>query len=182
MTNYLPHEERVKIVRKYAEDYGLTTFIESGTGEAFTLIRVRDLFARCYTVEIDPELHARAVAIFANDPNVQCSLGDSAQWLPDLIESLTEPALFWLDGHFCGGPTKPPIDTPIVTELISCVERAPKGSVILIDDARLFDGGVEHSLEFKDYPSIDWVAVTAIKAGFEFELADDVMRLTPARV
>ena len=58
--------------------------------------------------------------------------------------------------------------------------NAPKGSVILVDDARIFGGGAEEGLEgYTGYPTIDWVSQIAADNGFIFKLEDDIMRLYP---
>jgi hypothetical protein len=104
--------------------------------------------------------------------------GDSGQLIPQIVHQLTAPTLFWLDGHYCGGARAPDTDTPVETELEYCT-AAPKGSVILVDDARLFGGGPEHTEEFKDYPDLTWVEELALKRGFDYKLANDIIRLTP---
>jgi hypothetical protein len=49
--------------------------------------------------------------------------------------------LFWLDGHFCGGVSAHgDKGTPILEELNLILSHRVKEHVILIDDARLFNG------------------------------------------
>lgn len=180
MSTFLSHEERTHIIRSYAQRYSLKTFVETGTGEGFTTQHLLDDFTEMWTVELDPELYQRALVMFYNRNHVHCVLGDSTDELPKVVEHLIyhgTPALFWLDGHYCGG-ARGDIDTPIRVELKSAL-KAPWGSVILVDDARLFEGGSEHTEEFKDYPSLDWVYETGIEHGYRSELIDDVIRLTP---
>ena len=98
-----------------------------------------------------------------------------------IIEELAEPALLWLDGHYSGpGSAHGDLDTPIRAELEAAV-LAPHGSVILIDDARIFDGQPEHDDEphYHDYPSLEWVQEVAWSHGFNYELKDDIVRLVP---
>ena len=176
---YLSHEQRVEIIRGFAIRHDLRIFVETGTGEGFTLSRLVSQFDVCYSCEIDRGLHRTAREMFAPfGERVQLVLGDSGEWLEWFVPTLVSPTLFWLDGHYCGGPTRGEIDTPIVRELKAAV-KAPKGSVILIDDARLFGGGAEHSEEFKDYPHIDWVNDLAFENGYYPVLKDDVIRLVP---
>ena len=47
--------------------------------------------------------------------------------------------LFWLDGHFSGGPTgRGDSDTPIEREVDAILLKAAPGSLVYVDDARCF--------------------------------------------
>lgn len=175
----LPHEDRCEVIIEYARRYSLRELIESGTGEGFAVnyLLERHVFDFITTIEISPTLNQRAKDRFKDFANVACLLGDSGNLLANIVALRKKPVLFWLDGHFCGGDTRPPIDTPIREELAAAF-TAPKGSVILIDDARLFEGGKEHTADFADYPSLLWVRQQAAAAGFKYSLQDDIMRLT----
>ena len=176
---YLPAEQRVEIIRAYAHRYRIKTFIETGTSAGETTAALMDDMDKVYTIELSGELYLAAEQRFASCPNVTCLHGDSAQVLPTLLGRVTEPVIFWLDGHYCGDPHgRGDIDTPVVTELEYAV-CFPRGSVILIDDARLFGGMPEHTEEFKDYPDVAWIQNVASEEGLSFLLEDDIMRLTP---
>lgn len=175
---FLPAEQRVEIIRHYGDRYRLRYFVETGTSEGFTTAALVNDFDSIQTIEIDENTHLRAVNRFARNPNVHCLFGDSGALLAQRVPRMIEPVLFWLDGHFCGGPGRGNVDTPVVEELEAAL-RAPQGSVILIDDARLFGGGPEHTEEFRDYPDLSWVAEKAERHNFEYFLQDDIIRLTP---
>ncbi len=58
-----------------------------------------------------------------------------------MLESLDGPALFWLDGHYMGGESgRGTEDTPVMAEMTALFAYPVRGHVVLIDDARLFDG------------------------------------------
>ena len=94
--------------------------------------------------------------------------------LPQILTTLHGPALFWLDGHYSGGVTeKGEADTPISIELQAILESGIKGHIVLIDDARCFDGT-------SDYPFIeDLLAVVRRNANYRIEISADIIRLTP---
>ncbi len=44
--------------------------------------------------------------------------GDSGVLLPEIISEVSEPVLFWLDGHYSGeGTGKAVLETPIIEEV-----------------------------------------------------------------
>jgi hypothetical protein len=64
------------------------------------------------------------------------------------MNELNEPAIFWLDGHYSGGFTAMgEKETPVYEEL-KIIFSNKQDHVILIDDARLFNGN-------DGYPTFD---------------------------
>ena len=124
-------------------------FIETGTYLGDTVHALRRRFREIHSIELDATLCDAARRRFAGVRSVTIHHGDSAAVLPELLSRLTEPAVFWLDGHFSGGVTaRGERDTPVRDEL-RCILRHPiEGHVVLIDDARLF--GTDDG-----YPTID---------------------------
>ena len=184
---FLPAGERVEVIRDYAKRHGIRTFIESGTSVGATTAALLGDFDHLITIELDHGLAERAKQKFSEFaeprliPNVLCIEGDSGKVLHETVGVLMSAALFWLDGHYSGpGSAHGDLDTPIRAELEAAV-LAPHGSVILIDDARIFDGQPEHDDEphYHDYPSLEWVQEVAWSHGFNYELKDDIVRLVP---
>lgn len=180
MTEYPEADKKIETIRSYAREYGIRTFVETGTGHGYSLSRLIDDFDELYSVELDPESWAETIRpMFENEPKVSTSVGDSGVWLQDLLEFwVDDAALFWLDAHYCGG-ARAEIDTPIRAELHAIFKGASMGSVILIDDARLFGGMSDHTEDFKDWPEMEWIADTAWDAGYGAYIKDDIIRLTP---
>ena len=85
-----------------------------------------------------------------------------------------EPCLFWLDAHYSAGPTaKGEIETPISVELDAALKHSVKEHVVLIDDARCFDGS-------HDYPAMFEIesAIFKFRPDLQFECRDDIIRIT----
>lgn len=136
-----PQFIKQRIVKEYQRRYALSVFIETGTYLGDMIDAVRDVFRELYSVELSQELFERARERFADCPSVHILQGDSSEVLPRVLENLKEPALFWLDGHFSGGITaRGSVDFPILQELAHISRHPIKDHLILIDDARLFDG------------------------------------------
>ena len=163
------------IVRDYAERYDLGTLVETGTYKGGTIDALRHRFRRIYSIELDDALYARARARFAGLSHVTILHGDSAQVLPALLGELTDPALFWLDGHYSGpGTAKGRRETPILEEIHAILAHPVPGHVILIDDARVFG-------TWPDYPTMDEfrTLITTTAPTLNFTVDDDIIRLTP---
>ena len=69
--------------------------------------------------------------------------GDSITILPDLIESISDNVVFWLDGHYSGyGTGYGKYDFPALQECeIIDKHLKSKEAFIMIDDVRLFGHG-----------------------------------------
>lgn len=162
------------LIRRYADEFGLRVFVETGTYTGGTVTRLLRRFDRIVSMELSEELAGRARRLFGRHPHVSTLQGDSAVLLPRVVASLEGPALFWLDAHYSGGITaRGTRDTPILDELETILGSDP-GHVVLIDDARDFRGT-------NDYPTIEEVRafVAARRPDLLVEVGDDVIRITP---
>ncbi len=171
-----PHAVKVEVISQAARQFGCTTLVETGTYLGDMIARTRHLFERLYTIEVDATLHANATARFSSDAAVTVVLGDSAHQLPKILEQLSSPAVFWLDGHYSGGETgKGDLDTPIQTEVELILHHPVRGHVILVDDARLFNGT-------NDYPSLDGFRkqLLQLNSSYRFSVENDIIRFLPA--
>lgn len=170
----LPAPFKQQIVREYAAAYHLTTLVETGTFYGEMVAACRNIFDRIFSIELQESLYLRAQKRFARDPHISILKGDSATELPRVIAQLKESALFWLDAHYSGGVTARSMsETPIVKELDLIFASGLKPLVVLIDDARCFDGT-------HDYPTLDYVKAFARAQGYFCKVSDDVIRITPA--
>ena len=133
-----------------------------------------DRVRRLVSIELQPALATLARRRFRRHGNVEILEGDSEELLPVLLAEITEPCLFWLDGHATAGGARGPRVTPIRGELAAILAHPVAGHVVLIDDARLFAAG-------GGYPSLDELRATiaAVRPGWRFTVADDVVRVLP---
>lgn len=112
-------------------------FVETGTYRGDTAAWAADHFSRVTTVELAAGFHARAVERFAGQPKVAALHGDSPTVLRSLVSSMTAPAIFWLDAHWCGGESADQSECPVLGEL-DVIDASPFPHIVLVDDARLF--------------------------------------------
>jgi hypothetical protein len=170
-----PHLIKQRTVKEHAARYGTRVMVETGTYMGAMVYATREVFRRIISIEVDEVLHEKAVRRFAKWPHIEIRLGDSEIELPRVLESLQEPALFWLDGHFSGGVTsRGRLETPIVQELKAVLQHPVGGHVVLIDDSREFTG--QH-----DYPTLDEIRTLVLerRPGSAFEVEDDIIRIHP---
>jgi hypothetical protein len=163
------------MIQDIARRSGMRVMVETGTNFGHTVAASLSSFEIIHTVELFDPLYENAQRRFARFPKVKLHHGDSAHELPLILAELREPALFWLDAHYSGdGTARAAIDTPIVQELQTISNHAVKNHVILIDDARLFDGT-------NGYPTMDdcRASVSGFWPAHQFSVENDVISITP---
>jgi predicted O-methyltransferase YrrM len=99
-----PHSIKQQVIRNYAKDYGIKILVETGTLHGDMLEAMRKDFERLYSIELDEKLYKDAQKRFNGVNHIELIHGDSGVQLEFLLKK-TEPALFWLDGHYSGGIT-----------------------------------------------------------------------------
>jgi hypothetical protein len=172
-----PHLVKQSVVKEYAKRFSLETLVETGTYLGFMVRSTKDTFRRIYSIELEETLYRRARKKFFRFNHVTILQGDSGEVLSELLASLNEPCLFWLDAHHSSGAAfktgRGTLTTPVLSELEHILSH-PKAQdhVILIDDAREFTGE-------NDYPTIDALKeiVFRVKPEFTLEVRDDIIRI-----
>src|SRR5260370_20617312 len=101
---------------------------------------MKNRFDWIYSGERDRGIAERAVKRFARHPHIQILQGDSQRVLPELLKSLHQPALFWLDAGYCGWAGAQGDNQRLSTELQTILRHPVKGHIILMDDARGLNG------------------------------------------
>lgn len=165
-----------QLIRDIAKRFATRVLVETGTNWGNTVASSLRDFDRIYSIELLDEFYHRAVRRFARHSKVRLYHGDSTRELPRILRELREPALFWLDAHYSGdGTGRADVDTPIATELLIISTHTVKNHVILIDDARMFNGT-------NDYPTLSGCreAVGKYWPQHSFEVANDVIRVLPS--
>jgi hypothetical protein len=118
------------------------SIIETGTYLGQSTKYFSKKFKNVYSIEISEKLHKSSKEYLAGLSNVHLFLGDTIYNLPRILDDLEEPAVLFLDAHASGGVTfhgdEP---SPIRKELeIISTFKFMKDSIIIIDDARGFNG------------------------------------------
>ena len=169
----MPHLGKRNVVLEYAARYQPKVFIETGTYTGHMVFGVLNEFREIHSIELDQTLAEKAKMRFAGYGHVHILQGDSGQLLPEILKTISEPCLFWLDAHYSMGKTaQGDLDTPIIQELRSIFAReGSEQDILLIDDARSYTGQ-------GDYPDLKSLERTILEArpDWTFEVKDDIIR------
>jgi hypothetical protein len=167
-----PHIVKQLLIDEFRKKNSIATLVETGTYLGDMIEAQKKRFAKIISIELSVELHKNAQKRFQNDKNVVIEQGDSGKVLPRVMAALNEPAIFWLDGHFSSGVTaKGDKDCPIFEELDAIFAANKLNHVLLIDDARFFNGE-------GDYPTIEALSayIKNKNSAYCIEVKHDVIR------
>jgi hypothetical protein len=169
-----PHIVKQKAILEYRDRYHLNVLVETGTYLGDMVEAQKNNFASIYSIELSDKLYERALKRFSGQDKVHLLKGDSGLMLREVVSSLKRPALFWLDGHYSGGITALGEKECPVNEELQAIFKTDHPHVILIDDARMFNGK-------QGYPTIDEIKeiIEQYNKTYSTEVKDDIIRLTP---
>lgn len=176
--------EKRKVIEYFIEKYQPEYFIETGTFLGDTVEYFKNKFDVIFSIELSEELADKARQRFTSDKNVTIVQGDSSIELKSLLKDLKKTVLFWLDGHYSSEffvkdeyikTAKGEKDTPIEKEL-EIILSSHVAPIILIDDARLFNGK-------SDYPSIKEIKLQVDLSGKKFDVFvnKDIIHIIPKK-
>jgi len=171
-SHYAKRDQILALARRHR----LRTLVETGTYLGDMVWSLQDHFDRIYSIELDAALALRARQLFKRRQGIEIIAGDSAAVLPRVLSQLSGPALFWLDAHYSGGITAGADEPPPILEELRHVLANNGGHVVLIDDARLFDGT-------DGYPTlgdVEAMAATAQQSRRTAQRGDIICLDTPA--
>lgn len=168
-----PHSYKLMVVREYSKRINTCILVETGTYQGEMVDAMKGIFHRIISIELDETLFKNAKIRFSQYPQISILKGDSGKLLPEVLSTIDEPCLFWLDGHYSGGFTaRGKKGTPILEEITAILNSSLDEIIILIDDARDFNG-------HDDYPTIEELQklVEQKRTGWKFEICDNIIRI-----
>jgi len=168
-----PHEVKFYAIKEFQKRSGHKILIETGTFKGRMIDSCKSIFNKVISIELSKELFQNACEKYKNDAQVKLFQGDSAIELPKVLKEINQACVFWLDGHFSAGITAlGDKHTPINEEINSIFNHPIKNHIILIDDARLFNGE-------NDYPKMEDFrkSINTLFPAYQFEVIDDIIRI-----
>jgi hypothetical protein len=167
-----PHIIKQNIIGEYQQRSGYSTLIETGTYMGEMVEAQKSRFKKIFSIELGHDLFKNACERFYKDEHVSIVLGDSGKVLSSILKLMTEPVIFWLDGHYSSGITaKGETECPIIEELDAIFNSSRLNHILLIDDARCFNGQ-------GDYPTLEKLS-KYIREGngqYQIEVKHDIIR------
>ena len=129
-------------------------FIETGTCWGGTIFNIEPYFNNIYTIEFSERLYEITKNKYTGN-KINFLLGDSSIVFETLLPTITEPAVFFLDGHWChNGTGKSAKDCPLDEEITHINNLFKNEAIIIIDDYRLF--GLDRTNEDGE----DWTLIS----------------------
>lgn len=130
-----PPNDLILMLKECSE---VNSFIETGTYLGNTAYWSSQKFGQVITLEYSTEMYQQATQKYGNVENIKFLQGDSRVLLQEIVSSLKQPSMFWLDAHWSGGQTYGEEDECPLLEELEIINASPYDHIILIDDARLF--------------------------------------------
>lgn len=150
----------------------LDVLVETGTFEGDTLASLGERFAALHSIELSHEYFTAAQARFAGDARISLYQGDSAEKLRQIRATLpADGVLYFLDAHWCVATSTAgeASQCPLIDE-IAAIGSLGTGSVIVIDDARLFLAPPPAPHEISQWPSFEQVSRALRGVGPEHQM------------
>lgn len=168
-----PHIVKQLAIKSYQKKYNVDILIETGTYLGDMVYAQRKLFKKIYTIELSKELFKKCQKRLDKYKHIEVIQGDSGVILESLVKELNQKALFWLDGHYSGDITaKGDKESPVIQELKTILQSNIE-HIILIDDARNFNGT-------NDYPTVEQLKTMISDKGYTnstIRIEDDIIRV-----
>jgi len=170
----IPHLLKQRAVLEYARRYRLKTLVETGTYYGEMIAAVGKRFERLYSIELDPRLAKLAQRRFRGNTRVEIIEGDSQKVVPQLLKSIDEPCLWWLDAGYCGWTGEIGDPNRLGSEVKAILDDRRFVHVVLMDDADGVNGeGGSPTLE---------ELIASIKSNYperEVDVKRNIIRITP---
>ncbi|MDW8206032.1 MAG: hypothetical protein RMJ87_13475 [Cytophagales bacterium] len=192
-TNHIPPspQEKHKIIINAAKPLSNPILIGTGTYYGDTILACLPYFENIVSIELSKQLYEKAIKRFSDLPKVKIIHGCSTKILPEILDNLSSPAVFWLDAHYSMGITaKGKTNTPVLEEIKFILQHHIKNHIILIDDARCFNprylkkiqktSGNEVIESLQGYPTlIELLHLVKQDGNYYISVDKDIIRIYP---
>lgn len=177
--SYSIDRELVEAIQKVLQ---ARTFVETGTSEGDSVARIKDLFETVFTVDSSKAYYDASSQRFRDDANVHIAFGDSAEFLRKVRDKVSNSAIFWLDAHWCLADTNSgeQSESPLIAEL-EAIGSIGLGSVVIIDDARLYVAPPPKPHEISQWPTFSQLLqhLTKLSTQHLLTIVNDVIIFYP---
>ncbi len=153
------------LVHYLRRKWRINFFVETGTAYGDTAELAAIIFDQVWSCDIDPTLieHARN-RLSEYTSIVDLAVESSLDFLRRIKPQVSQPVMYWLDAHWCGGPIKPTKECPLIDE-IEAIGSLNTHSVLVIDDINLMESPPPLPHNPAHWPTIAQVHESLLKWG-----------------
>lgn len=165
-----PQHVKTRVLSSHSLDHAV--WVETGTYLGDTTLSVSKIAKNVISIEPQIELSNFAKKRLKRHKNVKVLNSTSEESIAGILDNLSGPACFWLDGHYSGDVTyKGPDISPILQELAAISTYANKDNpvVVFIDDFRLFVNSASSG-----YPSHRTLVEWALENNLNWTVEHDI--------
>ena len=145
------------LIVKLRDSLGAKVFIEAGTYHGGTATWAASHFEQVVTIENSQSFYEKTSELYKDIGNIHFIFGDTRNHFKEIVPTLQQPAIIWLDSHWCGGESYGESDQCPLLEELRIINSSSIEHAILIDDARLFCAPPPSPNVPKFWPTIDKV-------------------------
>ena len=142
MGGSLKQEELTDIKNRGSPYNNIKNFVETGTYKADSTLIAAKEYENVYTIEIYEPLYQESKNRAASEgvTNIHFYLGDSVEKINEIMPSVVEGAVFFIDAHISGGDSgwNGKTRVPLIEELDIILSYSIGPSVFIFDDLRLW--------------------------------------------
>lgn len=135
-----PSPQHVKMRILKSNSLKNATWIETGTYLGDTTTKLAKIAGKVISIEPQVELSVFASTRLKRFNNVQIINATSESCIDKVLDGISGPTCFWLDGHYSGDVTFQGTEVSPISSELSAISNylMSNKSVVLIDDFRLF--------------------------------------------
>jgi len=170
-----------ELILSLKEALNAITFVETGTFKGGTASWASGHFKRVITIENSKVYFDEAKGRYAHLQNTEFIFGDSREVLKNILPTIREPAVFWLDAHWCGLDSYGSNDQCPIVEEVDLILSTGIDHCIFIDDARLFLSPPPLPNRIEEWPTVDEILshITRRNESYYIVVFEDVIIAVP---
>jgi len=172
LRNKIVMSEKRAVLSALATKFSVNVFVETGTYYGDTSAYMAEFVSEIHSIELSEQLARLAQKKFALNSKVHIHQGDSGAVLSEVMNSLKERALVFLDAHYSRDETaRGSKDSPLIEELRCFQGLTIRDHIIVIDNLLDCFAGL------KDYPTIGQVIdeISKINRAYVISVKDDFL-------
>ena len=166
-----PSPQHVKIRILKSNSLNNATWVETGTYLGDTTSKLSKIAKNVISIEPQYELSVFASIRLKRLKNVEIINATSENCISSVLDTISGPTCFWLDGHYSGDVTFLGTKiSPISDELATIAKYLKTNEVVVfVDDFRLFVNS-----ENTGYPPHDFLVEWAVKNNLSWTVEQDI--------